>query len=211
MCHILVWEEDIIVKIFGCNNGFTGLEAAIVLIAFIVVAAVFAYVILGAGFFTIQKSQEVIHTGVAQSSSNLEIAGDVAGEGDAGNILKVVNFSLLSAGGEGVDINKITYSVQTTDSMLDFVGRNTTSSVPSGVSRVFQCWLLGGLSSVSNRDGNEILDRYEMVEIGIDVAALNIGEDEEFTIEIKPDVGAAKPVNLIAPSAIAQNEWYNLV
>lgn len=197
-------------RIFECNRGFTGLEAAIVLIAFIVVAAVFSYVILGVGFFTVQKSEEVIHTGVAQSSSNLEIAGYIAGEGDSGNILKVVNFTLSSAGGEGVDINKITYSVQTPDDMKDFVGRNTTSTIPSGVSPVYQSWLLGGLSSSTNHDGNEVLERYEMVEIGIDISTLNVGEDEEFTIEIRPDMGAAKPIHLVAPSAIAQNEWYYL-
>ncbi|WP_421909142.1 archaellin/type IV pilin N-terminal domain-containing protein [Methanolacinia petrolearia] len=33
------------------SEGFTGLEAALVLVAFIVVATVFSYVILGAGFF----------------------------------------------------------------------------------------------------------------------------------------------------------------
>ena len=38
------------------HDAFTGLEAAIVHIAFVVVAAVFAYVILGAGFFTTQKA-----------------------------------------------------------------------------------------------------------------------------------------------------------
>ena len=42
----------------GNEEGFTGLEAAIVLIAFIVVAAVFSYVVLGAGFYTTQKAQE---------------------------------------------------------------------------------------------------------------------------------------------------------
>ena len=40
----------------GNEEGFTGLEAAIVLIAFIVVASVFSYVVLGAGFFTTQKA-----------------------------------------------------------------------------------------------------------------------------------------------------------
>lgn len=45
------------------EEGFTGLEAAIVLIAFIVVAAVFSYVVLGAGFFTTQKAQETIYGG----------------------------------------------------------------------------------------------------------------------------------------------------
>ena len=37
-------------KRMNTEEGFTGLEAAIVLIAFVVVAAVFSYVVLGAGF-----------------------------------------------------------------------------------------------------------------------------------------------------------------
>ena len=67
------------------ENGFTGLEAAIVLIAFVVVAAVFSYVMLGAGFFTTQKSQEVVHTGVTQASSSLAPSGDVIVESTAAN------------------------------------------------------------------------------------------------------------------------------
>ncbi|MGA9142077.1 MAG: archaellin/type IV pilin N-terminal domain-containing protein, partial [Methanocella sp.] len=51
-------------KFIENDAAFTGLEAAIVLIAFVVVAAVFSYVMLGAGFFTSQKSKEVVHTGV---------------------------------------------------------------------------------------------------------------------------------------------------
>jgi len=63
------------------KKGFTGLEAAIVLTAFVVVAAVFSYVVLNAGFFTTQKSKEVVHTGVEQATSSIELAGDVIGHG----------------------------------------------------------------------------------------------------------------------------------
>ncbi len=63
------------------KKGFTGLEAAIVLTAFVVVAAVFSYVVLNAGFFTTQKSKEVVHTGVEQATSSIELAGDVIGYG----------------------------------------------------------------------------------------------------------------------------------
>jgi len=55
--------------------AFSGLEAAIVLIAFVVVAAVFSYVMLGAGFFATQKSQEVTYSGIKQSTSNLIFDG----------------------------------------------------------------------------------------------------------------------------------------
>lgn len=55
--------------------AFSGLEAAIVLIAFVVVAAVFSYVMLGAGFFATQKAQEVTYSGIKQSTSNLVFDG----------------------------------------------------------------------------------------------------------------------------------------
>jgi len=63
------------------KRAFTGLEAAIVLTAFVVVAAVFSYVVLNAGFFTTQKSKEVIHTSVEQATSSAELAGNVIGHG----------------------------------------------------------------------------------------------------------------------------------
>jgi len=62
------------------ETAFSGLEAAIVLIAFVVVAAVFSYVMLGAGFFATQKSQEVTYSGIKQSTSNLVLDGQIYGD-----------------------------------------------------------------------------------------------------------------------------------
>ena len=59
------------------KKGFTGLEAAIVLTAFVVVAAVFSYVVLNAGFFTTEKAKEVVHTGVETATSAVTLAGDM--------------------------------------------------------------------------------------------------------------------------------------
>jgi len=97
------------------DNAFTGLEAAIVLIAFVVVAAVFSYVVLGAGFFTTQKSQEVVHTGISQASSSMEIIGNVygygTGTGTAASLTHVVFTVGNTAGGSPIDVTKmiITY------------------------------------------------------------------------------------------------------
>ena len=55
-------------KILKNEKGFTGLEAAIVLIAFVVVAAVFSYVMLGAGFYTTQKSKKVDFERISSSA-----------------------------------------------------------------------------------------------------------------------------------------------
>ncbi len=41
------------------ERGITGLETAIILIAFVVVASVFAYIVLSAGIFSSQKGQAI--------------------------------------------------------------------------------------------------------------------------------------------------------
>ncbi|HIP57952.1 MAG TPA: flagellin, partial [Archaeoglobus profundus] len=95
------------------RKGFTGLEAAITLIAFITVAAVFSYILLGAGFFATQKGQEVVHTGVRQVSSSFEIIGTIVGYGNTtGNNLNATTFTIqLAAGGQPIDLSKTIITV----------------------------------------------------------------------------------------------------
>ena len=96
-------------KLLKDERAFTGLEAAIVLTAFVVVAAVFSYVVLGAGFFTSEKSKEVIHTGVEQATSSMEVGGYVVGHGwtygyvgnNASNASLYGNWTTLAAEGTG--------------------------------------------------------------------------------------------------------------
>jgi len=95
------------------ENAFTGLEAAIVLIAFVVVAAVFSYVVLGAGFFTTQTAQATVHTGVSQASSSLEIVGNVMGVAvdSSPSRLTYINTSVaLTAGGSAMDLTQMVIS-----------------------------------------------------------------------------------------------------
>ncbi|MCE4604605.1 MAG: flagellin, partial [Aeropyrum sp.] len=46
-----------------------GIEAAIVLIAFVIVAAALAFVALNMGLFTTQKSKEVMQRGLEEATS----------------------------------------------------------------------------------------------------------------------------------------------
>ncbi|WP_424357511.1 archaellin/type IV pilin N-terminal domain-containing protein [Methanocella sp. MCL-LM] len=98
------------------SAAFTGLEAAIVLIAFVVVAAVFSYVMLGAGFFTSQKSKEVVHTGVDQATSSIELAGDIIGGSSGGTVVEYIDVTLsLTAGNNPVDLEKLVVSYNSED------------------------------------------------------------------------------------------------
>jgi flagellin FlaB len=63
------------------QSGITGLETAIVLIAFVVVAAVFAFTVLTTGLFTSEKAKETTMAGVASASSTLSVKGSVTAIG----------------------------------------------------------------------------------------------------------------------------------
>jgi len=57
-------------RLIRAERGITGLETAIILIAFVVVAAVFAYTVISAGMCTTQKSQQTVHSGLGVCPSN---------------------------------------------------------------------------------------------------------------------------------------------
>ena len=64
-------------RIHRNQAGITGLETAIILIAFIVVASVFAYTVLSAGLFSAQKTEEVTRSGIDEAESTIQVMGNV--------------------------------------------------------------------------------------------------------------------------------------
>ena len=62
------------------EEGITGIETAIILIAFVIVASVFAYVALSAGLFSTQEAKEAIYSGLDEAKSTIEIKGNVYGK-----------------------------------------------------------------------------------------------------------------------------------
>jgi flagellin FlaB len=82
------------------RRGVIGIESAIVMIAFVIVAAALAFVVLNMGFSTTQKAKTAISSSVTESSSALEIAGKVTGFGYiSGDELNATVIPLKVAGG----------------------------------------------------------------------------------------------------------------
>ncbi|MCH8102328.1 MAG: flagellin, partial [Chloroflexi bacterium] len=57
------------------QRGITGLETAIILIAFVVVASVFAFTVLSTGIFASERSKETVFSGILEARSTLEPRG----------------------------------------------------------------------------------------------------------------------------------------
>jgi flagellin-like protein len=84
----LVEEPDLMFKTItrgSSQRGITGLETAIILIAFVVVASVFIFTVLSTGIFTSERSKETIFVGTEETKSTLEPSGSlVAYKADRG-------------------------------------------------------------------------------------------------------------------------------
>jgi flagellin FlaB len=180
------------------EKGFTGLEAAIVLVAFVVVAAVFSYVMLGAGFYTTQKSQEVVHTGVQQASSSLAPSGDVIVKGGASNDVAEVTFYITTtAGGSAVDLNKtiITY---TDDNDFKTDAYNSSGN-----------WTYSDV--VNNGGPVNLIEKGEKYKITLNLTNLTASEpgvNENIKIDVKPPEGAVLILQRTMPPALTNNYYY---
>lgn len=59
------------------ERGITGLETAIILIAFVVVASVFAYTVITAGIYSSQKSNEAVNAAIEEVRSSVRTTGNI--------------------------------------------------------------------------------------------------------------------------------------
>jgi flagellin FlaB len=185
-------------KFFRNEKGFTGLEAAIVLIAFVTVAAVFSYILLGAGFFATQKSQEVVHTGVKQATSSMEIVGTVVARGNKSDgsydKIKNVTFTLqTAAGGQPIDLSKtlITVVVPANGKIAELKYDKTNADD----THYKVTWIY-------TINGDNYLEELEKAEILVDLSQFEITPNTNFIIEVKPPIGATYPIELKAPPSI---------
>jgi flagellin FlaB len=93
------------------------------MIAFVIVAAALAFVVLNMGFSTTQKAKTTIVAGLGEASSSLEIGGKVTGFGCTSGssetacgtapLLNVTTIPLrIASGGESIDLSSSTASVK---------------------------------------------------------------------------------------------------
>lgn len=182
------------------ERAFTGLEAAIVLTAFVVVAAVFSYVVLNAGFFTTQTAKSTVHTGVTQATSSVELAGDVIGYGNtAESKLDNVTFYLrLTAGKNPVNINKTIVTFTTSEKHI-VLTKNYTAHDNSSRSISENEWTFSWIDPLESPADN-LLEKCEKVCIKADIPDLDPNTD--FTIEVKPPEGTTLGIDRSVPPAI---------
>jgi flagellin FlaB len=176
------------------RGGLTGIETAIILIAFVIVAAAFAFAILNVGFQTTQKSQSVISEGMYQASSSLELVGAVIANGDtAGNNVTTLEFTIqLSPGMTPVDLSagKLIISWFGKSYKMNIYTTDASNAVT--------------ITSLIPGDTDMILKAGEKYKVIINVTKIgdSLGPYDSFKIEFKPEKGAVLTIERMLPAKI---------
>ncbi len=89
------------------HRGVIGIESAIVLIAFVIVAAALAFVVLNMGFATTQKAKTSITSALGEAGTSLAISGKVVGDSiTAASPMTTIMIPIkITTGGESIDLN----------------------------------------------------------------------------------------------------------
>ena len=141
------------------HRGVIGVESAIVMIAFVIVAAALAFVVLNMGFATTQKAKTSIISGLSEASSSLEISGKVTGIGDVTNArLNVISIPLkIASGGDSVNLQNTTASVKYLSNTVEYdnilVG---TASTTTNAINVTEGWELATVTLPSGVPNNPV-------------------------------------------------------
>ena len=183
-------------KRLGCDErGVTGLDAAIITIAFVVVASVFAFAALSTGLFTTDRAKETVTAGLSEARGTMVLKGSIlatAGVSGAAGTIDSLSFLVTNAAaGEPIDLTVGNTVVRYTDKyqtvMLSQAGEFTASQVGSG-------------------DGDSLMEAPEIFEITIPsmvaLLATDLAVDQTFTLEVIPPKGAVLYIQRTLPKSL---------
>lgn len=181
------------------ERGMTGLETAIILIAFVTVAAVFGYAILSAGLFSAERGKEAIYAGLDQARSNMDTVGSVIALSSDNSTISAVRIAVKnSIAGKPID-------------MTPQDGSNANKTIISLASANFYYndvkWTC---TPVGTSNGNYILESGEQFEIALDTTDLGgtftdpgLAKYDTFTIQVKPALGSSLTIERTLPARIS--------
>jgi flagellin FlaB len=166
------------------QRGMTGLETAIILIAFVTVASVLAYSVLSAGIFSAERGKATVYQGLESAQATMEVQGSVLGLSPNQSELEQVVFSVgLTIQDEKVDMTSV---------VINYFDNETHSEAIT-----YSSSISGG--SVERGTANMLeFDEQHVITATIPAAATREAY-EAFTLQVIPPTGATLTIERTLP------------
>ena len=186
-------------RLFGSlikrEEGITGLETAIILIAFVIVASVFAFVVLSTGLFSAERGKETVFAGLEKARGNMELRGAVTlTDTDSNAVIDSadeIKFNLANAaGGFPVNLDPTAYTNSVAINYIDEQAR-----VADLVYTI--TWIQAEATP------DTLLEVGELAEITVNLpTGSTLAINEVWTVEVIPPSGGTLLINRTMPPSI---------
>ena len=209
------------------KRAIVGIEAAIVLIAFVIIAAAFAFMAINMGLFATQRSKDTIAQGLRESSSPLQLDGNIFLRVNETNMraeaiiiplramgVKYVPMganetvvSISISGQQKLGYANIYYGIDRTydpkNKTFDELSNQANSTAKSFPHAVLL---------VENSDGDEALDASEKGFLMIGLGSSNAANPRDIiTIEIRVEKSAPLTIEFVVPESLTASAWNMVV
>jgi len=214
------------------HRGIIGIESAIVLIAFVIVAAALAFVVLNMGFSTTQKAKTAIIAAVEEAGSSLEVAGKITAVGNiANNVLNATTIPIkIVSGGANSNMDGNFTSIKVITSNVEYDNVYTKGPLYVGTyanataawhAAELKGWICAGCNPYNgtnnvvqtigiiywnvNQNGNTILDVGEHIQLSVAFAKNDRPHALDYmAVEVSTPKGSPMTVDRYVPNITNQ-------
>ncbi len=208
------------------RRGVIGVESAIVLIAFVIVAAALSFVVLNMGFSTTQKAKTTISSGLETAGSALEVSGTVTAHTDSTkSYVDVISIPIqVASGSSSVDLQTNNTAIKYLSKSVSYdniyngtLSSTSYASLSDALSAAYNATIIDGnpLDATpanpsktvafvywsNNSDNNNVLDKQESAVLAIVYKAGDRPQqNDKTTTEVLPDKGSPLTVDRGIPT-----------
>ena len=196
-------------KVFADERGITGLETVIILIAFIVVAAVFAFTVMTTGLFSTEKAKTTAQAGIAEASSTFAPKGAIVAQSDTNTayVEKVFLQVTLATGATDASIaRKALAFIYTDDNQRHSIMASSTVQNAGIIKQI-------GISKIVGTPPTDLLREGEVAEVEITLnktsdctaaGCTQLGANKHFRIEVIPPAGGSLNIARKTPPGLSK-------
>lgn len=188
-----------IIKFHKRQKGMTGLETAIILIAFVTVASVLAYSVLSAGIFSAEKGKSTVYSGLEQAQATMAVHGSVVATSSDNSTADYVEFLVgLTIPGESVDMAALVINVFSSAAQANLGNEAWDNSTLTAGK-----WQYTLSPGSTERGTASTLEGDELMLVKADLSDFDtISAYEWFTTEVLPPKGAVITIKRTMPGQL---------
>lgn len=188
-------SQSMLAKLRQDERGITGLETAIILIAFVVVATVFAFVVLTTGIFSAERGKETVFAGLQKARGTMEIRGGILVTATPPDVDSIQFAVSTTAGGDPIPLDPAATSGRTVIAYRD--ATTSDNDVPYTVT------VIVGDADLLLEPGELFIVTVARTDIDGGSGPPTITANQRWTLELQTPVGAVIDLTRSMPGEIA--------